>query len=156
MTEHPDLFWGVIASMWIGNMMLIVLNLPLIGLWVKALSIPYRLLYPAILVFCAIGVYSVNNLWQDVVLAGLFGAIGVIFRKFHCEAGPLILGLVLGPPLEETFRRALLISDGNPAVFFTRPISLGMLVLAVALAAIFTLRKPTAVTLNESVQETGL
>lgn len=145
MTTHPDLFWGVVASMWIGNGMLLVLNLPMIGIWVRALMIPYRILYPAILVFCSIGVYSFNDSYGDVVLAAGFGVLGVIFRKLRCDPSPLVLGLVLGPQLEETFRRALLISDGNPIVFITHPVSLAMLLLAVLMAVIFTSRRDKAV-----------
>jgi putative tricarboxylic transport membrane protein len=141
MTDHPDLFWGVIASMWLGNMMLIVLNLPMIGLWVRALTIPYRLLYPAILVFCCIGVYSVDNQAADVVVTAIFTVLGLIFRKLGCEPGPLILGLVLGPALEETFRRSLLLSNGDPMVFLTHPISLGMLIFAAVMAVALTWRK---------------
>ncbi len=137
MTEHPDLFWGVVASMWIGNLMLLILNLPLVGVWVKLLTIPYRLLYPAILPFCCIGVYSVNNQMVDVLLAAGFGAIGFVFKKLDCPAGPLVLGLVLGPALEEHTRRALLLSKGDPTVFLTHPISLAMLLVAVGLIVIF-------------------
>jgi TctA family transporter len=137
MTEHPDLFWGVVASMWIGNLMLLVLNLPLVGVWVKLLMIPYRLLYPAILLFCCIGVYSVNARIFDVLLAAGFGALGFVFKKLDCPAGPLVLGLVLGPALEEHARRALLLSKGDPTVFLTRPISLVMLMIAVSLIVIF-------------------
>ncbi len=137
MTDHPDLFWGVVASMWIGNLMLLVLNLPLVGVWVKLLMIPYRLLYPAILLFCCIGVYSVNNQMFDVLLAAGFGAIGFVFKKLDCPAGPLVLGLVLGPALEEHTRRSLLLSKGDPTVFLTHPISLAMLLVAVALIVVF-------------------
>lgn len=112
MTSNPALFWGLIASMWIGNVMLILLNLPLIGIWVKLLKIPYRLLYPAILVFCCIGVYTVNNSVFDVFITAGFGVIGYMFFKFGCEPAPLLLGFVLGPMMEENFRRALLLSRG--------------------------------------------
>jgi TctA family transporter len=139
MTRNPDLFWGVIASMWIGNIMLLVLNLPLIGIWIRLLTIPYRLLYPAILVFCCIGVYSVSNSWFDVLLAAGFGLVGYVFRQFGCSSAPLILGLVLGPLLEENLRRSLQLSRGDPTIFFTRPISLGILVLTVAIAVVLTL-----------------
>jgi putative tricarboxylic transport membrane protein len=139
MTSHPALFWGLIASMWIGNLMLVILNLPLIGLWVKLLQVPYRALYPAIIVFCCIGVYSVQNSTFDVFLAAGFGLIGYLFRKFDCEPAPLMLGFVLGPMLEENFRRALVLADGDFSVFFTRPISLSLLILAVVLIAIVTL-----------------
>ena len=135
-TAKPDLFWGMIASMWVGNVMLVVLNLPLIGMWVKLLTLPYRFLYPAILIFCCIGVYSISNAWMDVLLAALFGFIGYVFVKFECEPAPLLLGFVLGPMMEENLRRALLLSRGDPAVFVTRPISLTLLVLSAALVLI--------------------
>lgn len=127
MTERPELFWGLIASMWVGNLMLVVLNLPLIGIWIRLLTIPYRLLFPAILLFCCIGTYSVNNSTFDVLMAAGFGLLGYLFRKFDCEPAPLILGFVLGPMMEENLRRAMLLSRGNPMVFLTRPISLGLL-----------------------------
>jgi hypothetical protein len=133
MTQRPDLFWGLIASMWIGNAMLVILNLPLVGLWVKLLSVPYRLLFPAILVFMAIGVYSVNNLDLDIYLTVLFGLLGYIFVKLKCEPAPLILAFVLGPLMEENLRRALLISRGDPMVFFNRPISATFLILTILL-----------------------
>jgi putative tricarboxylic transport membrane protein len=136
MTANPQLFWGMIASMWVGNLLLVVLNLPLIGLWVKLLTIEYRLLYPAILIFCCIGVYSISNAWMDVLLAAAFGFIGYVFSKLDCEAAPLLLGFVLGPMMEENLRRALLLSRGDPAVFVTRPISATLLVLSVLLIAI--------------------
>src|SRR6185312_10884923 len=133
MTQRPDLFWGLIASMWIGNFMLLVLNLPLIGLWVKLLMVPYRLLFPAIMVFMAIGVYSVNNNPLDIHLALLFGVLGYVFIKLKCEPAPLILAVVLGPLMEENLRRALLISRGDPSVFVTRPISAVLLAIAASL-----------------------
>ena len=133
MTERPELFWGMIASMWIGNLLLVILNLPLIGIWVKLLSVPYRLLYPAILLFCCIGVYSLNNSPVDVGLALFFGLLGYLFIKLDCEPAPLLLGFVLGPMMEDNLRRAMLISRGNPAVFVTRPLSLGLLFVALAL-----------------------
>jgi TctA family transporter len=142
MTKHPDLFWGVIVSMWVGNMMLLVLNLPMVGLWIRLLMIPYRLLYPAILVFCCFGVYSVSNSTFDVILACVFGVIGVVFKKLDCSPAPLILALVLEPMLEENFRRAMLLSGGEPLVFVTRPVSLGILLLTVALAFFFFHRRP--------------
>jgi putative tricarboxylic transport membrane protein len=123
MTSNPALFWGLIASMWIGNFMLIILNLPMIGVWVKLLTIPYRHMYPAILVFCCIGVYSVNNTVFDIYLTAIYGIIGYVFMKFKCEAPPLLLGFVLGPMMEENFRRALLLSRGDYTVFVTRPLS---------------------------------
>src|SRR4051795_4792743 len=130
MTAKPDLFWGMIASMWVGNFMLVVLNLPLIGMWVKLLTVKYDYLFPAILIFCCIGVYSISNMWMDVLLAALFGFIGYVFIKLDVEPAPLLLGFVLGPMMEENLRRALLLSRGDPAVFFTRPISLTLLVIS--------------------------
>ena len=139
MTSNPALFWGLIASMWVGNLMLVVLNLPLIGMWIKLLQVPYRLLYPAILLFCSIGVYSINNTNVDIMLTVLFGFIGVIFVKLDCEPAPLLLGFVLGPMMEENLRRALLLSRGDPTVFFTRPLSLAMLTAAAVLVLIIVL-----------------
>ncbi len=133
MTEHPDLFWGVIVSMWVGNLMLLVLNLPLIGIWIRVLTVPYRLLYPAILVFCCIGVYSVSNAASDVLICAGVGAIGFVLKRLGCSPAPLILGLVLGPLLEENVRRSLVMSRGDPSIFLTRPISLGLLILTVGL-----------------------
>ena len=127
MTSKPDLFWGLIASMWIGNALLVILNLPLVGLWVKLLKIPYRFLFPSILMFCAVGNYSVNNSAMDLYLVGVFGILGYVLVKLEFEAAPLILGYVLGPLMEENLRRALLISRGDPTVFFTRPISLAFM-----------------------------
>jgi len=133
MTQKPDLFWGMIASMWIGNLMLVILNLPMIGIWVQFLKIPYRVLFPSILLFIAIGAYSINNSPFEVYMAALFGFFGYYASKWGCEAAPLILGFVLGPLMEENLRRAMLISRGDPSVFFTRPISLGMLLVSFAL-----------------------
>jgi TctA family transporter len=129
--EQPQLFWGIIASMWIGNFMLLVLNLPLIGLWVKMITIPYQLLYPAILVFCGIGVFSLNNREFDIYLMALFGVLGYVFSKLGCEPAPMLLAFILGPMMEEYLRRAMLISRGNPWVFVERPISATLLALAV-------------------------
>jgi TctA family transporter len=139
MTSNPALFWGLIASMWLGNVMLIVLNLPMIGVWVKLLTIPYRYLYPAILVFCCIGVYSVNNTSFDIYLTAIFGVLGYIFVKLECEPAPLLLGFVLGPMMEENFRRALLLSRGEYSVFLTRPLSCGLLIAAALLVLIVAL-----------------
>ncbi len=130
MNEQPQLFWGLIASMWIGNLMLLVLNLPLIGLWVRMIQVPYHLLYPMILVFCAIGVYSLSNTAFDVYLMTIFGALGYVFKKLDCEPAPMLLGFILGPMMEEYLRRALLIAKGDATVLLTRPISATMLVLA--------------------------
>jgi TctA family transporter len=132
MTEQPGLFWGLIASMWIGNVMLLVLNLPLIGIWVKMILVPYHFLYPVILVLCAIGVYSLSNTTMDIYLMALFGLLGYIFRRLDCEPAPLLLGMVLGPMMEEYLRRALLLSRGDPTVFLRRPISATLLALALA------------------------
>jgi TctA family transporter len=130
MTAKPELFWGMIASMWVGNFLLVILNLPMIGMWVKLLTLEYRYLYPAILIFCCIGVYSISNAPMDVLLAALFGFIGYTFIKLEVEPAPLLLGFVLGPMMEENLRRALLLSRGDPGVFFTRPISATLLVLS--------------------------
>ena len=133
MTEKPDLFWGLIVSMWIGNLMLVILNLPLIGIWVKLLTVPYRLLYPSILLFCCVGVYSLSNQPFDVMLAALFGILGYVFIKLECEPAPLILGFILGPLMEENLRRAMLLSRGDATVFFTKPISGVLLGIAIVL-----------------------
>ena len=139
MTSNPTLFWGLIASMWIGNLMLVILNLPLIGLWIQLLKVPYRLLYPAILAFCCIGVYSINNTTFDVLMTVFFGALGYLFYKLRCEPAPLILGFILGPMMEENLRRAMLLSRGDPTTFVTSPLSLGLLLAALALFVIATL-----------------
>ncbi len=136
MTQNPDLFWGLIVSMWIGNFFLVVLNLPLIGMWVSLLKVPYRFLFPAILMFCGIGVYSVNSSVFDVVLATVFGLLGYIFKKLGCEPAPLMLGFILGRMMDENLRRAMLLSRGDPTVFFTRPISLSMMVVVVMMLLI--------------------
>jgi len=136
MNEMPKLFWGLIASMWIGNAMLLILNLPLIGMWVRLLTMPYRLLYPSILVFMAIGVYSLSNSPFDVLLMALFGILGVIFVKLECEPAPLVLGFILGPLMEENLRRTLMISQGDPMVLFTKPISAFFLIAAFILLVI--------------------
>jgi TctA family transporter len=139
MANNPALFWGLIASMWIGNLMLVILNLPLIGLWVQLLKVPYRWLYPAILVFCCIGVYSINNNTFDVYLTAAFGVVGYVFYKLRCEPAPLLLGFILGPMMEENLRRAMLLSRGDPTTFFTRPLSLTLLLMAAALLVIVAL-----------------
>ena len=131
MTERPQLFWGMIASMWVGNLMLVVLNLPMIGVWIKLLTVPYRMLYPAILLFCCIGVYSINNSGFDVVLTCIFGVLGYFCTKLECEPAPLILGFILGPMMEENLRRAMLLSRGDPTTFVTKPISAVLLGLSV-------------------------
>jgi putative tricarboxylic transport membrane protein len=138
-TEQPALFWGIIASMWIGNLMLILLNLPLIGLWVKLLTIPYYMLFPAIIAFCSIGVYSVNSNVFDLYAVAFFGLIGYVLAKLRCEPAPLLLGFVLGPLLEEHLRRAMIMSRGDATTFVTRPISLTLLLLAVAVLVVVLL-----------------
>ncbi len=139
MTQRPDLFWGLIASMWVGNLMLVILNLPLIGLWVSMLKVPYRLLFPSIMVFCAIGIYSTNSLSFDVYLAALFGVLGIVWRILEFSPIPVMLGFVLGPMLEENLRRALQVSNGNPMVFVTRPISLVFIVITVLILIVMVL-----------------
>jgi putative tricarboxylic transport membrane protein len=139
MTSNPELFWGLIASMWIGNAMLIILNLPLIGMWIKLLSVPYRWLFPAIVLFCAIGVYSTNNNTFDIWLVGLFGFIGYLFIKLGMEPAPLLLGFILGPMMEENLRRALLLSRGDWSVFVTRGLSASLLLVAAILLAVVLL-----------------
>jgi len=139
MTSNPELFWGLIASMWLGNLMLVILNLPLIGMWIKLLSVPYRLLFPAIVLFCAIGVYSTNNNTFDIWMVALFGFIGYIFMKLGCEPAPLLLGFILGPMMEENLRRALLLSRGDWSVFVTRPLSGSLLAAALVLLIIVLL-----------------
>ena len=125
--EKPELFWGIVASMWIGNLMLVVLNLPLVGLWVRLLRVPYRWLFPSIVMFCCIGNYSVNNNPVDVYLCAALGALGYVLAKLECEPAPLLLGYVLGPLFEEHLRRAMLLARGDPSPFFTRPISLAFM-----------------------------
>jgi putative tricarboxylic transport membrane protein len=139
MTGNPDLFWGLIASMWVGNAMLVVLNLPLIGIWIKLLTVPYRFLFPAILTFCCIGLYSLNNNNFDVYVAAGFGIVGYLFFKLSCEPAPLLLGFILGPMMEENLRRALLLSRGDWSTFMTRPLSAGLLVAAVLMIVVVML-----------------
>lgn len=139
-TEQPALFWGIIASMWIGNFFLIVLNLPMIGLWVRMIMVPYPLLFPAILSFCCIGVFSLNNATFDIYLIAISGVLGYIFGKLKCEPAPLLLGFILGPLMEEYLRRALVLSRGDATVFLTRPISATML--ALSLVAIVIVLAP--------------
>jgi TctA family transporter len=136
MTNRPELFWGMVASMWVGNLMLVVLNLPLIGLWVSLLKVPYRVLYPSILAFCCIGVYTLKNNPMDVVLTAFFGLLGHVFSKLDCEPAPLLLGFILGPMMEEYLRRAMLLSRGDATVFLRHPISLSMLILAALLLVV--------------------
>jgi putative tricarboxylic transport membrane protein len=151
-TEQPALFWGIIVSMWIGNLFLLVLNLPLIGLWVRLILVPYHYLYPLILVFCAIGVFSLNNNTFDIYMMALFGVLGYVFAKLDCEPAPMLLGFILGPLMEEYLRRALIISRGDAMVFLTRPISATMLVLAVIAMAI-VLAPAVRKTREEAFQE---
>ena len=139
MTSRPDLFWGLIASMWIGNLMLLLLNLPLIGIWVKLLQVPYRLLFPIILTMMGIGVYSLNSSGTDVLLMVFFGFVGYILVKLGCSFPPLILAMVLGPLMEENLRRSMLLSDGDPMVFLTRPISGGFMLATAVLLLLFML-----------------
>ncbi len=139
MTSNPDLFWGLIASMWVGNLMLIILNLPMIGMWIKLLTIPYRWLFPAIVLFCAIGVYSTNNNTWDIWMVAIFGVIGYGFIKLGCEPAPLMLGFILGPMMEENLRRALLLSRGDWSVLVTRPISAGLLIASALMIVIVLL-----------------
>ena len=139
MTSNPQLFWGLIASMWIGNLMLIILNLPLIGIWIKLLTVPYRFLFPAILVFCAIGLYTTNNNNWDIYMGVLFGLVGYVFYKLNCEMAPLILGYILGPMMEENLRRALLLSRGDWTAFVTRPLSAGLLFVALMMVVVVSL-----------------
>ena len=133
--EQPGLFWGAITSMYLGNVMLLVLNLPLIGLWVKILKVPYPILFPLILLFCLIGAYSLNNSIVEVLIMVIFGLIGYLFKKFEYEAAPLILALVLGPMLETALRRSLLLSAGDATIFLTRPISAVLILLSLLLLA---------------------
>lgn len=139
MSSNPALFWGLIASMWIGNAMLVLLNLPLIGFWIKLLAVPYKVLYPAILLFCVIGSFSINNAVFDIYIAAAFGVLGYIFVKLHCEPAPMLLGFVVGPLLEENLRRAMLLSRGDPSVFFTQPISAVLLFVAAGLIVLVAL-----------------
>jgi putative tricarboxylic transport membrane protein len=154
MTTRPELFWGLIASMWIGNAMLVILNLPMIGIWVKLLSLPYRFLYPAILLFCVIGIYSTNNNAVLMVFAAGFTIFAYILVRFGCEPAPMILGFILGPLMEENLRRSLVLSRGDPIIFFQRPISAVLLVLSAIVVALIVLpafRK----TREEAFQEEG-
>jgi putative tricarboxylic transport membrane protein len=139
MTSNPELFWGLIASMWVGNLMLVVLNLPLIGIWIKLLTVPYRFLFPAIMVFCSIGLYTLNNNAFDVYMGALFAVVGYVFYKLGCEPAPLLLGFILGPMMEENLRRALLLSRGDWMTFMTRPLSAGLLTAAALMIVVVML-----------------
>jgi putative tricarboxylic transport membrane protein len=152
MTSNPELFWGLIASMWVGNLMLVILNLPLIGIWIKLLTVPYRVLYPAILAFCCIGLYTLNNNNFDVYMAVIFGLLGYVFYKLGCEPAPLLLGFILGPMMEENLRRALLLSRGDWTAFLTRPLSAGLLIAAalmIVIVALPSIRKKRAEAFQE-------
>lgn len=152
MTQQPSLFWGLIVSMWLGNLMLLVLNLPMVGLWVRLLSMPYRFLFPSILVFCSIGVFSLNNNPFDVYILVVFGLVGFILRRLECDPTPLLLGLILGPMMEEYFRRAMLVSRGDPMIFLERPISATLLALgaaAIIVAALPSVRRKREEVLEE-------
>ena len=139
MTSNPQLFWGLIASMWVGNLMLVILNLPLIGIWIKLLTVPYRFLFPAIMVFCCIGLYTLNNSSFDVYMGAIFACVGYVFYKLGCEPAPLLLGFILGPMMEENLRRALLLSRGDWGTFVTRPLSAGLLIAAALMIIIVML-----------------
>ena len=139
MTSNPQLFWGLIASMWVGNLMLIILNLPLIGIWIKLLTVPYRFLFPAIMVFCCIGLYTLSNSSFDVYIGAFFALIGYMFYKLGCEPAPLLLGFILGPMMEENLRRALLLSRGDWLTFLTRPLSAGLLIAAALMIVVVML-----------------
>jgi TctA family transporter len=139
MTDRPGLFWGIVASMWIGNVMLVVLNLPLVGMWVKLLKIPYRLMFPAIVVFCAVGVYAASNNPFDIFVMAFFAVFGYLAMKLGCEPAPFVLAFVLGPLMEQFLRRAMLISRGDPATLVAEPISLGFLLAAAVLLAVIAL-----------------
>jgi TctA family transporter len=136
MDKRPDLFWGMVASMWIGNAMLLIINLPLLGIWVKVLSVPYRLLYPAVLLFCVLGVYSTNTEAEQLVLTAMFAVFGYVLVRFGCEPAPLVLGFILGPVMEENLRRSLVFSRGDPMIFLERPISAALLVAALIVVAL--------------------
>jgi putative tricarboxylic transport membrane protein len=136
MIKQPELFWGMIASMWLGNLMLVIINLPLVGVWVSLLRVPYRLLFPSIIVFCCIGIYSINNSPTDVLIAAIFGLVGYWLVKHDFEPAPLVLAFVLGPLMEENLRRAMLIARGDATVFLTRPISAGLILVAAVLLII--------------------
>ena len=133
MTKQPDLFWGMIASMWFGNLMLIIINLPMVGIWVRLLRVPYRILFPSIIVFCCIGIYSIDNSSSDVMIAAIFGILGYWLVKHDFEPAPLVLAFVLGPLMEDNLRRAMLIARGDTSVFITRPISGVLIFISVTL-----------------------
>jgi TctA family transporter len=139
MTSNPDLFWGLVASMWIGNVMLLVINLPLVGMWVRLLSVPYRVLYPAVLMFCVIGVYASNSEFTQILLLVAFALFGYILFRVGCEPAPMVLGFILGPLMEENLRRSLVLSRGDPIIFLERPISATLLALTVLVVLLIVL-----------------
>jgi TctA family transporter len=141
LTANPQWFWGLVASMWVGHLMLAILNLPLIGLWGKLLAVPYRLVFPAMIVLCCIGLYSLNNRSLDVFVGAAFAVVGYFFHKLGCEPAPLLLGYILWPTMEENLRRALLASDGDWGTFLARPLSAGLLIAAALM--VFVVRLPT-------------
>jgi len=151
---NPTLFWGLVVSMWVGNAMLLVLNLPLVGLWVKLLQIPYSVLFPIIIAFCCIGVYSVNNSAFGIYQITIAALLGYVLIKLECELAPFLLGFILGPMIEENFRRAMLISGGEASVFITRPISATLLVIAVLVLAVILLPTVTRKRNEVFVEET--
>jgi TctA family transporter len=138
-TERPQLFWGMIASMWIGNAMLVIINLPLIGLWVTLLRAPYRLLFPCIVILCCVGAYAISSSSFLVMMMAGFAVLGYIFGKLGCEGAPFLLGFVLGPLMEENLRRSMTLSFGDPLIFVQRPISLTLLLMSVALVLMIVL-----------------
>jgi putative tricarboxylic transport membrane protein len=133
MKQNPSLFWGVITSMYIGNFMLLILNLPLIGIWVQILKVPYKILFPLILLFCLIGVYSINNMVFDIYVMIIFGIVGYLMKKFDYEGAPVILAFVLGPMMETNLRKSLIMSQGDFSIFFTRPLAAASLIIAILL-----------------------
>ncbi|MGH6860854.1 MAG: tripartite tricarboxylate transporter permease [Phyllobacterium sp.] len=153
MVRHPEIFWGLIASMWIGNLMLLVLNLPLVGVWIKMLQTPYRFIYPAIIIFCCIGVYADRNQSFDILLMVAATVFGFVMTKLRCSPAPLLLGLILGPILEENFRRSLLLSRGDWGIFVSRPISLTILLIAVVL---ITLHIIPLITKRRGIRQTAI
>jgi len=132
-SKNPEIFWGLIASMYVGNIMLLILNLPLIGLWVQVLKVPYKILFPLILLFCIIGVYSINNSIFEIALMLIFGVLGYLMRKYKYEGAPMVLSFVLGPMFENSLRQSLLLSDGSFSIFFTRPIAAAGMIITILL-----------------------
>jgi TctA family transporter len=154
MTDQPAMFWGLIVSMWIGNLMLLILNLPLVGLWIKLISIPYHFLYPIILGFCCIGVFSLNNSTFDIYMMAVFGLLGFAFRRLGAEPAPMLLAFILGPMMEEYLRRALLLSYGDPTVLISSPIS-GTLLLIAGVLIVLVLLPTISRSRVEAFQEEG-